>query len=83
MSANMLDAIAQFETEIRAEHQMDGIRNAIAHGVHLGRKKSLTEAECIELRQRRQQGALIKDLMKDYKLSKVSVYRCLNGETAT
>lgn len=80
---NMLGAIAQFETEIRAERQMDGIRNAKARGVHLGRKKSLTDAECTELRQRRKQGAPIKNLMKDYKLSKASVYRYLGGETVT
>ncbi len=76
---NMLGAIAQFETEIRAERQMDGIQNAKARGVRLGREKSLTQQECLELRQKRQQGVLIKTLMKDYKLSKASVYRYLNG----
>lgn len=76
---NMLGAIAQFETEIRAERQMDGIQNAKARGVRLGRKKDLTERECLELRQKREQGALIKTLMKDYKLSKASMYRYLDG----
>ena len=76
---NMLGAIAQFETEIRAERQMDGIQNAKARGVRLGRKKELTERECLELRQKRVQGALIKTLMKEYKLSKASVYRYLDG----
>ena len=76
---NMLGAIAQFETEIRAERQMDGIQNAKARGVKLGRKKDLTEQECLELRQERAQGALIKTLMKDYQLSKASVYRYLDG----
>jgi len=76
---NMLGAIAQFETEIRAERQMDGIQNAKARGVRLGRKKDLTEPECLELRQKRMQGVLIKTLMKDYKLSKASVYRYLDG----
>lgn len=80
---NMLGAIAQFETEIRAERQMDGIRNAKARGVQMGRRKSLSDAECLELRQRRKQGELIKNLMKDYKLSKASVYRYLDGETVT
>jgi DNA invertase Pin-like site-specific DNA recombinase len=75
---NMLGAI-QFETEIRAERQMDGIENAKARGVRLGRNKNLTEQECLELRQKRAQGALIKTLMKDYKLSKASVYRYLDG----
>jgi DNA invertase Pin-like site-specific DNA recombinase len=76
---NMLGAIAQFETEIRAERQRDGIQNAKARGVRLGRKKDLTEQECLALRQQRAQGALIKTLMKDYKLSKASVYRYLDG----
>jgi DNA invertase Pin-like site-specific DNA recombinase len=31
---NMLGAIAQFETEIRAEQQMDGIQKAKERGVH-------------------------------------------------
>ncbi|MCY7272455.1 MAG: recombinase family protein [Phormidesmis sp. CAN_BIN44] len=76
---NMLGAIAQFETEIRAERQRDGIQHAKARGVRLGREQSLTQQECLELRQKRQQGVLIKTLMKDYKLSKTSVYRYLDG----
>ncbi len=77
---NMLGAIAQFETEIRAERQMDGIQKAKERGVRFGRKKQLTAQQIAELRQRREQGALIKTLMKDYHLSKASVYRYL-GES--
>lgn len=75
---NMLAAIAQFETEIRAERQMDGIKKAKELGVHFGRKKKLTTKQVAELRKRRAEGVLIKTLMKDYNLSKVSVYRYLN-----
>ena len=80
---NMLGAIAQFETEIRAERQMDGIRNAQAQGISLGRKKDLTEQQCLMLRAQRQQGVLIKTLMKEYNLSKASVYRYLDGVKVT
>jgi len=80
---NMLGAIAQFETEIRAERQMDGIQSAKARGIRLGRNKSLTEQQCFELREKRAQGVLIKTLMKDYKLSKASVYRYLDGSSVT
>ena len=79
---SMLSAIAQFETEIRAERQMDGIQKAKERGVHFGRKKNLTVQQVAELRDRRDQGALIKTLMKDYGLSKASVYRYLSS-TAT
>lgn len=75
---HMLGAIAQFETELRAERQMDGIRKAKAQGVRFGRTRLLTTAQIGELRQRRQQGVLIKTLMHDYRLSKASVYRYLN-----
>ena len=37
---NMLSAIPQFETEIRAERQMDGIIKAKGRGVHFARKKN-------------------------------------------
>ena len=80
---NMLGAIAQFETEIRAERQMEGILKAKANGVQFGRKKKLTAREVQELRQRRREGELIKTLMKDYQLSKASVYRYLNESVST
>ncbi|MGC1528971.1 MAG: recombinase family protein [Phormidesmis sp.] len=80
---NMLGAIAQFETEIRAERQMDGIRNAKENGVHLGRRKYLTEDEQVELQLKRQNGVLIRTLMADYNLSKASIYRYLDGITVS
>jgi len=80
---NMLGAIAQFETEIRAERQMDGMEKAKKRGVRFGPKKRLTEDQTAELQKRREQGALIKTLMQDYGLSKVSVYRYLHEARAS
>ncbi len=74
---NMLGAIAQFETEIRAERQMDGIAKAKQRGVAFGRKKSLNEAEVLKLREKRENGFQIRQLMEEYNLSKTSVYRYL------
>lgn len=75
---NMLGAIAQFETEIRAERQVEGIQKAKARGVRFGQDKKLTAQQIAELQARRQQGTLIKTLMKDYRISKATVYRYLN-----
>jgi DNA invertase Pin-like site-specific DNA recombinase len=80
---NMLSAIAQFETEIRAERQMDGIQKAKARGVHFGPKKKLQREQIMELQRRRTQGTLIKTLMHAYGLSKVSVYRYLSDANAS
>ena len=74
---NMLGAIAQFETEVRSERQMDGIQKAKERGVKFGPRVKLDSQQIIEMSQRRERGVLIKDLMKDYKLSKASVYRYL------
>lgn len=75
---HMLGAIAQFETELRAERQRDGIQKAKAHGVRFGQAKKLPPPQIAELQKRRKQGTLIKTLMKEYSLSKATVYRYLN-----
>jgi len=77
---NMLGAIAQFETEIRAERQMDGINKAKERGIAFGRKRKMTTQQIEELRERRKKGVLIKTLMGDYNLSKASVYRYLDTD---
>lgn len=77
---NMLGAIAQFETEIRSERQMDGIKQAKARGVKFGAQPKLTDGEVAEMRQRRQNGELIRDLMKAYGISKATVYRYLSSD---
>ena len=74
---NMLGAIGQFETELRAERQADGIARAKANGVAFGRKKRLTPAQVRELRTARAGGALIRELMARHGLSKATVYRYL------
>jgi DNA invertase Pin-like site-specific DNA recombinase len=78
---NMLDAIAQFETEIRSERQMDGIKKAKDRGVSFGRQKQLNLEQITELKTKREQGRPIKTLMKEYELSKASVYRYLGAST--
>ena len=76
---NMLGAIAQFETELRAERQLDGIRKARERGVHFGRSKELDPAQVVKLQRKRKKGVLVKALMKEFSLSKASVYRYLGS----
>mgnify|MGYP001065611966 CR=1 FL=1 len=80
---NMLGAIAQFETEIRAERQMDGIQKAKERGVQFGAQRKLTDEQVIELRQRRENGTLIRELMQAYGISKATVYRYLSASDET
>ncbi len=75
---NMLGAIAQFETELRAERQSDGINKAKEQGVKFGAQPKLSAAQVAQLIEKRQRGELIKTLMADYGLSKSSIYRYLS-----
>ena len=75
-----MGAIAQFETEIRAERQREGIQKARERGVQFGKRKKLQPEQVAELQERRRQGVLIKTLIQDYGISKSSVYRYLKED---
>jgi len=60
---NVLGAIAQSETEIRAERQRDGIEHARARGAPFGRHQVLTPPRIAELQARRREGIPIRTLM--------------------
>lgn len=75
---NMLGAIAQFATEIRAERQMDGIHKA--RGIQFGARPKLTAEQIADLRQRCLQGDLLRVLMQDYNISKAIVYCYLSDD---
>ena len=75
---SMLGAIAEFENAIRAERQADGITKAKSKGVQFGAKAKLSPKQQSEMKQKRADGVLIKNLMSEYALSKASVYRILS-----
>lgn len=58
---------------------MGGISKAKQKGVKFGARRKLRNEQIEELRQKRTDGALIKTLMKDYGLSKASIYRYLEN----
>lgn len=74
----MLGAIAEFENDLRKERQADGIAMAKSRGIHLGRKPALSQEQIQELKQKRQEGILIRELMTEYRISKASVYRFMS-----
>ena len=77
----MLSLIAEFETDIRRERQLEGIAKAKERGVRFGRVATLTAEQVDDMKKRRADGALIKELMAEYGLSKAHVYRLLDGVT--
>lgn len=77
---HMLSAIAEFENDLRASRQADGIKKAKSNGVTFGAKPKLSSEEIDLMRSKRTSGMLIKDLMKEFNLSKATVYRLLKKD---
>ncbi len=54
-----------------------GRQAALSRGVRFGAPKKLDTNQVEEMREKRKAGVLIKDLMREYGLSKASVYRLM------
>lgn len=74
---NMLGVIAEFETELRKERQMEGIAKAKGKGIKFGAKKLLDDEDSLQLKEDREAGKTIPYLMKKYRVSKTTIYRVL------
>lgn len=77
---SVIGSLAEFENELRKERQLDGISMAKSRGVRFGRNNKLTNEQIQEMKQKRQDGVLIKDLMTFYGLSKASIYRLMSDK---
>jgi DNA invertase Pin-like site-specific DNA recombinase len=73
LTFHVFAAVAQFETEIRAERQAEGIAAALQRGVRFGQKPHLSPVQGAHLRQMRQDGLLIRQLMERFGLSRANL----------
>jgi len=64
---NELVCIAEFESELRAERQREGIEKAKENNVKFGRPQKTDEAHWASKRSRRAEGAPIGVLVKEFK----------------
>jgi DNA invertase Pin-like site-specific DNA recombinase len=74
---SILGSLAQFENELRKERCEEGRQAALSRGVRFGAPKKLDTNQVDEMREKPKAGVLIKDLMREYGLSKASVYRLM------
>lgn len=77
---NMLGAIAEFETDLRRERQMEGIAKAKADGVYKGRKPSIDPAKVKALQEA---GKGPSEIAKELGIGRASVYRVLTPPKET
>src|SRR5829696_5793998 len=75
---DMLGVFAEFESNLRRERQLEGIRAAKAKGVYKGRKPSIDAAEVRRLREA--EGLGPSAIARRLGIGRTSVYRVLGGE---
>jgi len=75
----MLGVFAEFETNLRKERQLAGIKAAKAKGKHLGRKASLTDDQKQKIKQLSKEGMNPTELSKRYEVSRATIYNALKG----
>jgi DNA invertase Pin-like site-specific DNA recombinase len=71
---DMLGVFAEFETNLRRERQMEGIRRAKANGIYKGRKPSIDVARIVALKEAGRSPSCI---AKELGVARSSVYRVL------
>ncbi len=74
---SVMGAFAEFERALIRERQMEGIALAKQRGVYKGRKKTLSEAAVIELRQRLSNGDTKAQVARDFGISRETLYQYL------
>jgi len=80
MLLNMLGSVAEFERDMIRERQREGIAIAKAKGnVYLGRKRSLSEEQAVELRKRVAAKEPKAALAREYGISRETLYAYLRA----
>ena len=74
---DMLGVFAEFETNLRRERQMEGIKKAIERGVYKKRKRK-PSIDAVRVREMRQEGVRPTDIARELGVGRTSVYRALN-----
>lgn len=72
-------AIADVERDIIRTRTAEGRSRATDRGQHMGRPPALTAQQAAEARQRRRDGATLKDLADSYNVSKATISRVSHG----
>ena len=74
---DMLGVFSEFETNLRRERQLEGIKNAKEKGVYKGRKK---EIDVKEIRRLKEEGFGATQIARELNIHRDSVYRLLKKE---
>lgn len=75
MTMSVIAAVAEFERDLLVERTQAGLLRAKAQGKKLGRPNALTDEQQAAVRQRRDQGASLGALAKEFGVSRAAIQR--------
>jgi DNA invertase Pin-like site-specific DNA recombinase len=79
---SLLASFAEFENDIRAERQADGIAKAKEKGTAFGRKRALTAEQCDRIRTLREvENFSVAQLATRFNVGPATIYRALQAST--
>jgi len=81
LTFHLLGAVAEFERDLIAERQNEGIEKAKNKGVRFGRQNKLNPKQVEELRAAYRAGETRQELMKHFDISKSTFYRLCQVES--
>lgn len=79
MVMGILALIAEFETDIRKERQLEGIAKAKANGVRFGRTPAISAEKAREIAERKANGESVASLAEECGVERTTIYRAING----
>ncbi|SFV56335.1 Site-specific recombinase, resolvase family [hydrothermal vent metagenome] len=65
LMVGLLSVIAEFETDLRAERQAEGIKSALSRGVKFGAKRKMTDEQVLEAMELQKIGAFTNQQIAD------------------
>ena len=71
----VLGGLADVERDLIRTRTAEGRSRAKARGQHMGRPSKLTEAQKVEARRRRAEGATLKELAQSYDVGRATISR--------
>lgn len=78
---SIIAAFAEYEREINKERTLAGLEAAKKRGVKLGPKYKLTDKDVNKMKQMKEAGMSVKDILEYFNIGKTTYYRYINNSS--
>lgn len=79
---SIIAAFAEYERDLNRERTLAGLEAAKKRGVKLGPKYKLTDKDVNKMRQMKEAGMSVKDILEYFNIGKTTYYRYINNSNS-